>query len=37
MGAQLHVSLDHHSVLAHIYSEEGLFIMDDPQNYNVDD
>lgn len=27
MGAQLHISLDHHSVLAHIYSEEGLFMM----------
>lgn len=31
MGSQLHVSLDHHSVLAHI----NLFIMDDPRNYNL--
>lgn len=33
MGSQLHVSLNHHSVLAHIYSEEGLFIIYDPRNY----
>jgi hypothetical protein len=30
-----HVSLDHHSVLPHIHSEESLFIMDDPRNHNL--
>ncbi|KAK4841845.1 hypothetical protein QYF36_011468 [Acer negundo] len=30
-----HISLDHHSVLPHIHSEEGLFVMDDPRNHNL--